>query len=68
MISAFNSLTLSPALSALLLRPQDEEEAADEVLPRLAFPLLGGWLGYEFLAAVAGRLLAVLAAGWASRR
>ena len=28
LISAFNSLTLSPALSALLLRPREEEEAA----------------------------------------
>jgi multidrug efflux pump subunit AcrB len=49
-ISAFNSLTLSPALSALLLRPKEQEEAAHEVLPALAYPLLGAWLGYEFLA------------------
>jgi multidrug efflux pump subunit AcrB len=51
LISAFNSLTLSPALSALLLRPKEQEEAAHEVLPRLAFPALGAWLAYEFLAA-----------------
>ena len=49
LISAFNSLTLSPALSALLLRPREEEEAAHEVLPRLAFPVLGAWLGYVLL-------------------
>jgi multidrug efflux pump subunit AcrB len=49
LISAFNSLTLSPALSALLLRRKEEEEAAHEVLPRLAFPALGAWLGYELL-------------------
>jgi multidrug efflux pump len=48
-ISAFNSLTLSPALSALLLRPKEEEEAAHEVLPRWAYPVLGAWLGHEFL-------------------
>ena len=35
-ISAFNSLTLSPALTALLLRPQDKTTAPP--LPRLAFP------------------------------
>lgn len=36
-ISAFNSLTLSPALTALLLRPVNKEAAAP--LPRLAFPI-----------------------------
>ncbi len=46
-ISAFNSLTLSPALTALLLRPQDKEHALP--LPRIAFPLIGLWLGWEFL-------------------
>jgi multidrug efflux pump subunit AcrB len=49
LISAFNSLTLSPALAALLLRPKEQEDAAHEVLPRLAFPALGAWLGYELL-------------------
>ena len=44
-ISAFNSLTLSPALTALLLRPGDKQTAPP--LPRLAFPLLGAWLGWE---------------------
>src|SRR5262249_43135946 len=43
-ISAFNSLTLSPALTALLLRPRDKGAAPP--LPRLAFPLLGAWLGW----------------------
>jgi multidrug efflux pump subunit AcrB len=42
-ISAFNSLTLSPALTALLLRPQDKETAPP--LPVLAFPFLGALLG-----------------------
>ncbi len=68
LISAFNSLTLSPALSALLLRPREQEEAAHEVLPRLAFPLLGGWLGYELLGPWLARLLeAGLPAGWQER-
>jgi multidrug efflux pump subunit AcrB len=47
-ISAFNSLTLSPALTALLLRPRDKETAPP--LPRLAFPILGAWIGWELLA------------------
>ena len=46
-ISAFNSLTLSPALAALLLRSRDKE--THEALPRLAFVALGGWLGWQFL-------------------
>jgi multidrug efflux pump len=46
-ISAFNSLTLSPALSALLLRPRDNGDAPP--LPRLAFALAGGLGVYFFL-------------------
>jgi len=48
-ISAFNSLTLSPALAAILLRRRAEGED-EEVLPAVVFPLAGGWLGWEFLA------------------
>ena len=51
-ISTFNSLTLSPALSAMLLRERDKE--THEALPRLVFPLFGGWLGYPVVGAVAG--------------
>src|SRR6201988_2799350 len=47
LISAFNSLTLSPALAALLLKPRDKGTAPP--LPWLAFPLAGGWLAYLFL-------------------
>src|SRR5436190_679423 len=47
-ISAFNSLTLSPALTALLLRPRDKGLATP--LPRAAFALGGGWLGWVHLA------------------
>ncbi|HMC89868.1 MAG TPA: efflux RND transporter permease subunit, partial [Gemmataceae bacterium] len=43
-ISAFNSLTLSPALTAILLRPR--EQAIGAPLPRLAFVLAGAWLGW----------------------
>ncbi len=46
-LSAFNSLTLSPALAALLLRPR--HSGRHEALPRLSFALLGGWLAWAFL-------------------
>ncbi len=45
-ISTFNSLTLSPALAALLLRPR--EKGKYQALPVLAFVALGGWLAWEF--------------------
>jgi multidrug efflux pump len=58
-ISAFNSLTLSPALAALLLQPLPEGAHGDKKtgkqadkpppLPRLAFPLIGGVLAWMFL-------------------
>jgi multidrug efflux pump len=68
-ISTFNSLTLSPALSAVLLRPRDRE--THEALPRLAFPVFGGWLGYEWLAPLLTRWLErcwpLLPAGAATR-
>jgi multidrug efflux pump len=52
-ISAFNSLTLSPALTALLLRPvspgQGDDIRREPPLPRLGFALLGGWLTWEFV-------------------
>jgi multidrug efflux pump len=48
MISTFNSLSLSPALTALLLRPR--EKHLEPPLPWLAFPLLGGYLGLEHVA------------------
>jgi len=49
-ISAFNSLTLSPALTALLLRPR--HTGAAPPLPRLGFLVAGGAAGYFFLAPV----------------
>ncbi|WP_165075002.1 efflux RND transporter permease subunit [Paludisphaera rhizosphaerae] len=48
LISAFNSLTLSPALAAMLLKPR--KKGTFEALPGLAFVLAGGWAGATFLA------------------
>jgi multidrug efflux pump len=50
LLSAFNSLTLSPALSALLLKPRDKS-VTTEVMPRLSFLLLGGWMAWRWLTA-----------------
>ena len=47
-ISAFNSLTLSPALAVLLLRPR-EHGAHAEALPRPGLAILGALLGYAYL-------------------
>jgi len=55
-ISAFNSLTLSPALCAILFKGHGAEHAADahghaakEALPRLGVVLIGALLGYFML-------------------
>jgi multidrug efflux pump subunit AcrB len=55
-ISAFNSLTLSPALSALLLKPR--VKGTYEALPWYAFVGLGGWLGYSMLGPYLARIVA----------
>src|SRR5437867_9962917 len=44
LISAFNSLTLSPALAALLLKPR--AKGTYQALPRMSFVLLGAWAAY----------------------
>src|SRR5437660_8165969 len=51
LISALNSLTLSPALTAMLLRPLKggKETERPDPLPSLAFVLLGGWLAWWLL-------------------
>jgi multidrug efflux pump len=54
-ISTFNSLTLSPALAAILLRPHTNKSA--NVLPPLLFGLLFGWLGYRYGAGIMERLV-----------
>ncbi|QJW98116.1 efflux RND transporter permease subunit [Frigoriglobus tundricola] len=48
LISAFNSLTLSPALCALLLKPGSAAQA-QEPLPRVAFPLMAAAAVYFLL-------------------
>jgi multidrug efflux pump len=60
LLSTFNSLTLSPALCALLLKPKHEGERY-EPLPRIAFPLLGAGVAYWLLRAP---LSAALPVGW----
>ncbi len=66
LISAFNSLTLSPALSALLLRPR--EKGGFSRLPGLAFALagmlVGGRIGWEapWATGIEHRALSFLAA------
>jgi multidrug efflux pump len=47
LISAFNSLTLSPALCALLLKPRAAGGA--EALPRQSFGFIGAALGFIYL-------------------
>ena len=55
-ISAFNSLTLSPALAALLLKPR-RHGGVPEVLPTAAYVGIGAWAGWQFAAAwLAARL------------
>src|SRR4029079_11271179 len=48
-ISAFNSLTLSPALAVLLLKPRTQGHAA--ALPRPGLVLAVAWAAYAFLPA-----------------
>jgi multidrug efflux pump len=47
LLSAFNSLTLSPALAALLLKPRDKGQGSP--LPWPAYVALGGVAGWFFL-------------------
>jgi len=58
-ISAFNSLTLSPALAALLLRPKTAQ-SVKAPLPGPAYVVLGAYLGWAFLADPIAPLLAGL--------
>ncbi len=48
LLSVFVSLTLSPALCALLMKP-NSDATGREPLPRVAFPLAGAGLAYVFL-------------------
>jgi multidrug efflux pump len=63
LISAFNSLTLSPALCALMLKPHahghDGDQSHAEALPRLGIVVIGGLLGLVFLAPRLGPLFGI---------
>jgi multidrug efflux pump subunit AcrB len=65
LLSAFNSLTLSPALSALLLRPHHKSGIV-KPLPRIAFALLGAWAGYAYLGPWLNSLVSRLPDAWAA--
>ena len=52
LLSAFNSLTLSPALCGLLLKRHEHDTKWREPLPRLAIPLIAAIVAYFFLAPV----------------
>src|SRR5207302_4436772 len=61
-ISAFNSLTLSPALAALLFKPRAADGGHGAALPRVAYALGGAFLAYLLapgMMPLAARALAV---------
>src|SRR4051812_17368478 len=62
-ISAFNSLTLSPALAAILLRRR--QKGAFEPLPWFAFVPMGAWVGHKLGNQYGAGLLANLNLGLA---
>ncbi len=59
-ISTFNSLTLSPALAAILLRPK--QKGSYQALPWLVFAVMGGWLAHGAFASGISTLAARV--GW----
>lgn len=68
-ISAFNSLTLSPALAALLLKPHAhgaEGHGTQEALPRVGIAVIGALLATYFLFAPLGHLLGIETGGHGS--
>lgn len=68
-ISAFNSLTLSPALCALLLKPHahggEHGHAHQEALPRLGIAVIGGLIAYVFLTPTVAHLTGLAPEGHA---
>src|SRR6185369_8260137 len=60
-ISAFNSLTLSPALCALLLKPHAHGDGHGhaEALPRAGIAIIGGLLAYFLLLAPVAHLFGI---------
>lgn len=66
LLSAFNSLTLSPALCALLLKPHahgDDKSKHREALPRLGIVLIMGLIGYMMLTPYLGPIFGVATTG-----
>jgi multidrug efflux pump len=65
-ISAFNSLTLSPALAALLLKPHGHGahgQSHQDALPRAGIAIIGGLVAYFFLLAPIGHLVGIEVGG-----
>jgi multidrug efflux pump subunit AcrB len=62
-ISAFNSLTLSPALAALLLKPHGHGHAREDALPRLGIILIFGLLAVLLLTPYVGPLVGLPSGG-----
>jgi multidrug efflux pump len=62
-ISAFNSLTLSPALCALLLKAHAHGHAKEDALPRLGIVIIGGLLAVVFLMDYVGPLVGLPSGG-----
>jgi multidrug efflux pump len=65
-ISAFNSLTLSPALATLLLKPHAHGEhghVQQEALPRAGIAIIGGLVAYFFLLAPIGHMMGIEVGG-----
>jgi multidrug efflux pump len=66
-ISAFNSVTLSPALCALLLKPHAHGDTHGpshaEALPRVGIAIIGGLLTYMLLPGPVGHLLGINVGG-----
>ena len=62
-ISAFNSLTLSPALCVLLLKPHGHGHAKEDALPRLGIVIIGGLIALAFLLPYVGPLVGLPASG-----
>ncbi len=58
-ISAFNSLTLSPALAALLLKPHAHGHGHADALPKLGIGIIGALLANHFLAGPVGHMFGI---------